>query len=80
MSHQFAPDVQRLIEAQMASGRYQSEDELLLDALNALDARQADFAAIQAGIEDMEAGRVRPISAVADEIRAAHFSSSSHEA
>ena len=32
----------------------------------------ADLASIRAGVEDMEAGRVRPIAEVADEIRRKH--------
>ena len=66
----------RLIEEHMASGRYRSEDDLLLDALSALDARQIELAAIQEGIEDMEAGRVQPLNTIVDSIRAKHSFSS----
>jgi predicted transcriptional regulator len=72
MANDLSADVLRRIELYMASGRYQSEEEVLLDALAALDARQEDLAALQAGIQDFEAGRVRPLEAVADEIRQEH--------
>ena len=64
--------VVRLIEEHMASGHYRSEDDLLVDALAALDARQIELAAIQEGIEDMEAGRVQPLDTIVDSIRAKH--------
>ncbi len=72
MSYQFPPDVEQRIRDQIALGNYANEDEVLRDALEALDARNADLAAIRAGVEDMEAGRMRPIAQVADEIRRKH--------
>ncbi len=38
MTYQFPPDVAKLVQAQMASGGYNSEDDLLRDALSALQA------------------------------------------
>jgi predicted transcriptional regulator len=72
MSRQFAPDVQQRIRDQMAQGNYQSEDDLLRDALDALADRNADLAAIRAGVADMEAGRMRSLSDVANDIRKKH--------
>lgn len=69
MSYQLPPDLEDRIRKQMSDGNYDTEDEVLRDALEALDARNADLAAIQAGIDDMEAGRMRPIGDVADDIR-----------
>jgi Arc/MetJ-type ribon-helix-helix transcriptional regulator len=37
MSYAFPPDLDRLISERMATGLYASQDELLLDALQALD-------------------------------------------
>jgi Arc/MetJ-type ribon-helix-helix transcriptional regulator len=45
----------------MNTGRYASEDEVLRDALRALKWRDDEIAAIQEGLSDMEAGRVRPL-------------------
>lgn len=73
MSYQFPPDVEALIKQQMASGEYQSEDELLADALRALAERNAEVAAINQAIDDMEAGDTgRPLDEVAGEIRGRH--------
>ena len=36
MSYQFPPDLERMIHDRMVGGRYQSEDELLVDAMHAL--------------------------------------------
>lgn len=42
MAYQFPPDVQQLIKDRMASGIYASEDEILRDALGALDLLEQD--------------------------------------
>ena len=72
MAYEFPPDVEERIRKQMTDGNYKSEDDVLRDALEALAARNADLVAIQAGVDDMEAGRTRPLSDVADEIRQKH--------
>ena len=72
MSYQFPPDVEQRIRHQIALGNYTSEDDVLRDALEALDARNADMAAIRAGVEDMAADRMRPIDEVAVDIRRKH--------
>lgn len=56
MIRQFSPTVEQLIRDQMASGKYASEDELLLDALQFLEAEQKDLAAIQEGLDWFAAG------------------------
>jgi predicted transcriptional regulator len=72
MSDNISARIGELIREHMALGKYASEDELILSALQALDERNETYAAIQAGIEDMEAGRVRPFQEVADEIARKH--------
>jgi Arc/MetJ-type ribon-helix-helix transcriptional regulator len=37
MTYQFPPDLQQLVQAHLGSGVYASTDELLRDAINALD-------------------------------------------
>jgi antitoxin ParD1/3/4 len=69
MAYPFSPSVQGIVEQYMATGGYASEDELLLDAFAALRQRDEDLAAIQAGIADMEAGRVRPLDDVFADLR-----------
>lgn len=69
MAHAFPPDLDRLIRAQMTAGNYATEEELLRDALSALAERQAVVADIRQGIEDLEAGRGRPLSEIDAEFR-----------
>ncbi len=72
MSHQFAPDVERLLRDQMAVGCYDSVDDLMRDALQVLKTRNDDLASVRAGLDDMQAGRTRPLMDVADEIGRKH--------
>jgi putative addiction module CopG family antidote len=59
--YQFPPDLENEIQAQMKSGQYASQDEVLRDALRALKWRDGEIAAIQEGIDDMQSGRVKPL-------------------
>ena len=60
MPYQFPPDVEKVVKEEMATGHYATEDELLRAAMYALRRHNEEVAAIQAGIDDMEAGRSRP--------------------
>ena len=66
MSYQLPPDLDHRVKSFVATGCYQSEDEVLRDAFDALDERQSHIAAIQKGIDDEAAGRVRPADEVLD--------------
>ncbi len=57
MSVDLSPDIWTEIQRQVATGVFSSPDE----ALAALRDREREVLAIQQGIDDMEAGRVRPI-------------------
>jgi putative addiction module CopG family antidote len=61
MSVDLAPDIWNEIQRQLATGCYSSHDEVLREALSALRYREEEVAAIQEGIDDMEAGRVTSI-------------------
>jgi putative addiction module CopG family antidote len=61
MSVDLSPDVWNEIQRQLATGSYASPDDVLRDALSALHAREGEIAAIQAGIDDMEVGRITPL-------------------
>ncbi|HEY2841040.1 MAG TPA: hypothetical protein VGJ26_17935 [Pirellulales bacterium] len=69
MDYQFPPDVDRMLRDRMAAGGYSSEDEVLRDALGALADRIDDLAALQAGIDDWRAGRVKSLAEVDAEVR-----------
>lgn len=62
MSYQLPADLEQLVSEQIRLGPYRSADEVLRDALRALADRNQDLAAIQAGIDDMEAGHVKLVN------------------
>jgi Arc/MetJ-type ribon-helix-helix transcriptional regulator len=69
MQYELPPDVEQQVRERMASGHYATEVDVLRDALAALKSRDEELTAIQEGIDDMEAGRVRPFDEVDFEIR-----------
>ncbi len=54
--YKFPASVSELIEKQLASGRYQSEDEVLEAALLRLDDESDDWPAVKEAIEALDAG------------------------
>jgi len=56
MNHTLPPDVQRLIAAQLASGRYASEEEVLRDALLVLRDVDEEAGKVQAAIDEWKNG------------------------
>jgi hypothetical protein len=69
MSYRIPANVQQLIDVKMSTGLYESQEQLLLEALQALDDYEDAVADIKAGMEDEIAGRVRPIAEIDREIR-----------
>lgn len=69
MSYELPPDLRETIQQHIASGRYSSEEDVLRAAFVALASHDREVTAIQAGLDDMEAGRVRPFASVDAEIR-----------
>ena len=59
MPYNLPPDVQGQISRHIVTGHYACEDDVLRAALRALALRHEELAAIQAGVDDMEAGRLR---------------------
>jgi Arc/MetJ-type ribon-helix-helix transcriptional regulator len=47
MAYQFPPNVDELVKQQLATGDYESEDEVLIDVLRLLQRQREDLAAIQ---------------------------------
>ena len=57
MSYPFPPDLQTLVGEQMASGKYASEDELLLKlALDASAQEEQDLDAVRKSLDEWRAG------------------------
>ena len=80
MPYQFPPDVEKLVKQQMVNGEYRSEDDLLRDALQALDSQRnviidADpvvVDGIRRGLDDLKSGRFQPLGEFDAEFRARH--------
>jgi len=70
MPYQLPPDIQQRIRVHLEVGSGDSEDDVLRRALDALDWQEEEVRAIGQGIEDMEAGRVRPLREFDKEFRA----------
>jgi len=69
MSYALPPDVHDQVKQYVAGGHYASEEEVLRAAMRALAFRDEEFAAIQEGVADMEAGRLQPFEEIDAEIR-----------
>ena len=72
MSYPFPPDLQQLVDIQMSTGRYRSQDQLLEEALQLLGDYDQSVADIEEGIADEAAGRTRALADVATDINARH--------
>jgi predicted transcriptional regulator len=66
--YQFPPDLQQLVNLQMATGRYRNQDPMIARALQTLDDYELSGADIEEGIADESAGRTRPLADIAAEI------------
>lgn len=62
MTYDLSPQIDQRIQAQLALGGYQSPEELLSDALDALEQQNANWQSIHRGMEDEQAGRMKPLS------------------
>ncbi len=72
MSYPFPPTLDRLIREELATGVYRSEDEVLVEAMQALRDRDETIAGIREGLADFTAGRVRVLGEIDAELRAKH--------
>jgi Arc/MetJ-type ribon-helix-helix transcriptional regulator len=59
MNYDFPAELHELIQRQLDSGAFDSEEAVLVAALHSLEQQQTELAAIGEGIDDMEAGRIR---------------------
>ena len=72
MSYPFPPMLDRLVREELATGTYHSEDEVLVEAMQALRDRDEAIAGIREGLSDLDAGRVRLLDDVDAELRTKH--------
>lgn len=57
MTITLTPELNRLIREKLLSGQYESVEEVLTAAMRALEIEDRSVAAIQDGIDDIDAGR-----------------------
>jgi Arc/MetJ-type ribon-helix-helix transcriptional regulator len=72
MSYPFPPMLDQLVREELATGAYHSEDDVLVEAMQALRDRHEAIAGIQEGLSDLDAGRVRSLGDVDAELRTKH--------
>jgi predicted transcriptional regulator len=72
MSYPFPPVLDQLFREELATGVYRSEDEVLVEAMQALRDRDQSIAGIREGLADLNAGRVRLLGDVDAELRSKH--------
>lgn len=69
MTYELSPQLDQRIQAQLALGVYRSPDDVLNDALDALERRNSDWEAISRGIDDERAGRMKSLAEVDQDLR-----------
>ena len=72
MSYLFPPVLDQLVREELATGTYRSEDDVLVEAMQALRDRDEAIAGIREGLSDLDAGRVRPLGDVDAQLRTKH--------
>jgi Arc/MetJ-type ribon-helix-helix transcriptional regulator len=67
MSYAFPPEIKQLIEQNLATGTYASEEDVLQAALHLLSDYHATIDDVRQGLTDYENGRAQPLAeAMAD--------------
>jgi predicted transcriptional regulator len=62
----------QLVREELATGAYRSEDDVLVEAMQALRDRDEAIAGIREGLSDLDAGRMRSLGDVDAELRTKH--------
>ena len=71
--YKFPPSVSQLVQKQLASGQFATEDDVLLAALQTLDADSEDWLAVREALESLEAGdQGLSLQDAFDEVRKRH--------
>ena len=70
MANAMPSDLEQFVQQELSSGRFPDRDTLLIEAVASLRReREETFAGIQAGLDDVAAGRAQSISQAFEEIR-----------
>lgn len=74
ISADLGPKLEEFVASLVATGRYNSKSEVLREGVRLIQDREARLAAYDAailrGLEDVEAGRTKPVSDVFDRLQA----------
>ena len=71
MATKLTPALQRLVDEQMATGEYASEEAVLADALNSLTQEKTELRAIQEALDGLDPGEPGvPVEVAVAELRA----------
>jgi Arc/MetJ-type ribon-helix-helix transcriptional regulator len=70
MPYQLPPDIDQRVQSQIALGIYSTPAEVLNEALDALERRNADIEAIREGINAWHRGEVQDLDKFDSEFRA----------
>ncbi len=69
MSYSFPADVRRLVDQQLASGAYRSDDEVLREALRSLSGEDDDLTALEEAIAELDSDPGQPLAEAFAEVR-----------
>ncbi len=72
MAIALTPELERLVEEKLSSGKYESQEDVLRAALQALDEHEEIVAGIQEGYDDLQAGRFKTLEEADAEFRSKH--------
>ena len=72
MAIALTPELDRLVQEKLASGKYVSQEDVLRAALQALDEQEEIVAGIQEGYDDLQAGRYKTLEESDAEFRSRH--------
>jgi Arc/MetJ-type ribon-helix-helix transcriptional regulator len=71
--YKFPPVVRQLVQKQLASGQFATEDEVLLAALQTLQTESEDWLAVREALDSLEAGdQGMSLQDAFDEVRRRH--------
>lgn len=72
MTYALSPQLTQFVQAQVASGRYSNEEQVVAAALHLLAERDSTTEGIEEGLRDLREGRVRDWDEDDAEFRARH--------
>ena len=72
MAIALTPELERLVQEKLTSGKYESQEDVLRAALQALDEQEEIVSGIQEGYDDLQAGRYKTLEEADAQFRSKH--------